>query len=207
MTSKKKEKALTPEIIGKKGEKIQERKALSPQQIRFCEEYIVDLNATKAAVRAGYAKKSSRQTASRLMTDDNISHFISELIKKRSESTKISAERVLQELASLGFSNIKQVASWDESGQMTVVPSSEVSDAVASAIESIKMTKVTVSTKYDEDEEATEEVINTTLTVKMHKKLPAILMIMKHLGMLDSGEGEQNPILKKALENIQRGRN
>lgn len=186
---------------------------LTDLQKRFCEEYLIDLNGTEAAKRAGYKGKSAASQASRLLTNDKISQYISQLKASRAEKTQTDSERVLQELRSIGFSNIKKVASWDAEGAMTVVPSEEMPDEVAASIESIKMEKITLFTKtnkaYNEDgerEDEVEETIKTTLTVKLHKKNPALLLIMRHIGMLGEKDEEENPVLKKALYDLQRGR-
>ncbi|XGC82032.1 terminase small subunit [Bdellovibrio bacteriovorus] len=73
-------------------------KKLSPQQERFCEEYIIDLNATQAAIRAKYSEKSSRSIASELLTKPQIQERIIELKKARSERVQISADYVLNKL-------------------------------------------------------------------------------------------------------------
>jgi phage terminase small subunit len=71
---------------------------LTAKQQRFCEEYLIDLNATQAAVRAGYAEKSARVTACKMLTNANIEKKIAELMAERSEATSISAQWVLNSL-------------------------------------------------------------------------------------------------------------
>lgn len=74
---------------------------LTVKQGRFCEEYIIDLNATQAAVRAGYTEKSARVTACKMLTNANIELKIANLMKERSELTSISAQWVLKSLKSV----------------------------------------------------------------------------------------------------------
>ena len=71
------------------------KKEIDTRQKRFCEEYLIDLNATQAAIRAGYAKRSARQIASRLLTNDDIRAYIAELQKERMVRTEITADYVL----------------------------------------------------------------------------------------------------------------
>ncbi len=71
-------------------------KKLTPQQERFCEEYIVDLNASKAAIRAGYSEKSCRAIASELMTKSQIQDRIIELKLARTERVQVDADFVLR---------------------------------------------------------------------------------------------------------------
>lgn len=80
---------------------------LKAKQQTFCEEYLVDLNGAQAAIRAGYSEKTARTIASELLTKPNIQDCIQQLMDKRSKSTEITAERVLQEIAKLGFANMQ----------------------------------------------------------------------------------------------------
>ena len=65
------------------------------RQIRFVEEYIKDLNATQAAIRAGYSKKTARSQGARLLTNVDILEAIQEAKEERSERTKIDQDYVL----------------------------------------------------------------------------------------------------------------
>lgn len=70
---------------------------LTAKQERFCEEYLIDLNATQAAIRAGYSETSARNIASENMAKPDIMEYIAELKSKRSERTRIDAEWVLRQ--------------------------------------------------------------------------------------------------------------
>ncbi len=72
---------------------------LKPKQERFCQEYIIDLNATQAAIRAGYSKKTANANVTRLMVNDGIQDRIAELTAKQNKRTEIDADFVLKELA------------------------------------------------------------------------------------------------------------
>ena len=76
-------------------------KGLTPKQKRFCEEYLIDLNATQAYMRAGYSGTGSTATtnANRLLTNADIQAYIEKLQGKRQKRTEITADRVIQELA------------------------------------------------------------------------------------------------------------
>lgn len=77
--------------------------ALSEKQAAFCREYLVDLNATKAAIRAGYSAKTAKQTGSENLSKPDIRNEIKRLIEERSKRTEITAERVLEELGRLAL--------------------------------------------------------------------------------------------------------
>lgn len=75
--------------------------ALTDKQQRFCEEYLIDLNATQAAIRAGYSEKTAKDIACENLAKPNIHARIAELKAKRSEKLSIDAEWVLRRLVSI----------------------------------------------------------------------------------------------------------
>lgn len=72
--------------------------ALNPKRQRFVEEYLVDLNGTQAAIRAGYSKKTANEQASRLLATVSVQEAIQAAQAKRAKKTKITQEMVLQRL-------------------------------------------------------------------------------------------------------------
>ena len=71
---------------------------LNEKQKQFCEEYIIDLNGTQAAIRAGYSKKTARAIANELLTKLDIQEYICELKKKRSERVKYSQDELMRDI-------------------------------------------------------------------------------------------------------------
>lgn len=80
---------------------------LNEKQKRFAAEYIIDLNGTQAAIRAGYAENSAAEQASDLLRNPNIAELIQKAMDKRAVRTQVTADRVLSELARLAFSNME----------------------------------------------------------------------------------------------------
>lgn len=76
---------------------------LTDKQKRFCEEYLVDLNATQAAIRAGYSERTAEQIAYKLVKKSSVSEYLRSLKEKRSSRTEITADRVLAAIAEIGF--------------------------------------------------------------------------------------------------------
>lgn len=68
---------------------------LNEKQKKFCEEYLIDFNGTRAAIEAGYSPKTARSTASENLTKPNIQQYLSELINQRNERTKITQDEVV----------------------------------------------------------------------------------------------------------------
>ena len=71
---------------------------LNDKQKQFCEEYIIDLNGTQAAIRAGYSKKTARAIANELLTKLDIREYICELKNKRSERVKYSQDELMRDI-------------------------------------------------------------------------------------------------------------
>jgi phage terminase small subunit len=71
---------------------------LTPKQKAFCEQYLVDLNATQAAIRAAYSKKTARSISCELLTKPDISNYIGKLIEKRQKRTEVTADYVITNL-------------------------------------------------------------------------------------------------------------
>ena len=71
---------------------------LTPKQSRFVEEYLVDMNATQAAIRAGYSKKTAGQTGNENLKKPEIQKALSDAVQVRSERTEITQDYVLKRL-------------------------------------------------------------------------------------------------------------
>ena len=76
---------------------------LNPKQKRFCEEYILDLNATQAYIRAGYSKNGSAVSASKLLTNTNICEYITLLQVETQERTKVTLDEVVARINNIGI--------------------------------------------------------------------------------------------------------
>ena len=87
---------------------------MTPKQQRFVEEYLIDLNATQAAIRAGYSKKSARAVGSENLTKPDIRAAVAEAQQARSERTKIGADWVLARLADEADADLADL--YDENG-------------------------------------------------------------------------------------------
>lgn len=79
---------------------------MTQKQKRFIEEYLIDLNATQAAIRAGYSPDTAQQTGSENLSKPVIRAQIDRAMAERSKRTGVNAERVLQELAKIGFADV-----------------------------------------------------------------------------------------------------
>ena len=78
---------------------------LTEKQKKFCEEYIIDFNATQACVRSGYSEKTANRIGTENLSKLVIQSYIQELIKKREQRTEITADMVVKELAKVTGGN------------------------------------------------------------------------------------------------------
>jgi len=95
--------------------------ALTAKQRRFVEEYLVDLNATQAAIRAGYSPRSAKQTAAALLLKPHVQAAISALQSERTQRTQIDADYVLQRLVEIDQMDVLDIMNDD----MSLKPVSE----------------------------------------------------------------------------------
>lgn len=82
---------------------------LSDKQVKFCKEYLIDLNATQAAIRAGYSENSAQQIGAENLVKPVIAEKIAQLQAKRSEKTEITAENVLKELRNWAYGDFTEL--------------------------------------------------------------------------------------------------
>ena len=96
---------------------------LTPKQARFVEEYLIDLNATQAAIRAGYSEKTARAMGHENLTKPDIEEAIADALKARRQRTEVTQDRVLEELAVLAFAPItdERLAQLKISDQLTAL--------------------------------------------------------------------------------------
>lgn len=145
---------------------------LTPKQARFVEEYLIDLNATQAAIRAGYSAATAEQQGYRLLRNVQIEALISEHMKKRSDRTEITQDMVLRELAKIGFSDIRRL--FTPGGNLIAVP--DMDEDAAACLSSIEITTRKVRGGNDDEVEEVSKV-------RLWDKRAALVDIGKHLGM------------------------
>lgn len=136
---------------------------MTKKQKRFVEEYLIDLNATQAAIRAGYSPHTAKDIGCENLAKPNIAAAISQAMAERSRRTGINQDRVLQELARIGFAKITDVVDPETAEIRT-----DASDDDLACIQSIKI-------KPNE--------FGTEREVKLYDKKSALVDLGKHLGL------------------------
>ena len=141
--------------------------ALTEKQRRFVDEYLIDLNATQAAIRAGYSVKTADKQGYQLLEKTRVAEAISEKMAERSRRTGVNQDRVVMELAKIAFVNAADVIDSDDA---TIKAGATADDTAA--IQSVKV-KV-IPTKEGEGVER---------EIRLNDKLKALELLGKHLGM------------------------
>lgn len=149
---------------------------LRPQQQRFVDEYLIDLNAKQAAIRAGYSEKTAQEQSSRLLSNVKVSAVIQEAMQARQARTHVTQDRVLLELARLGLSDIR--SAFTEAGHLKSIH--ELGDELAPAVSSVK---VVTRPGAEVDKNGNREV-EYVHEIKLWDKNSAIDKLMKHMGIL-----------------------
>ena len=165
-------------------------KNLNAKQKRFCEEYLIDLNATQAYKRAGYIGDGAKESASRLLTKVNVQTYIARLKKKRSEKVGISSNEVLRRLRDFAMGDVTKTMT------LTVEEFQELPDEVRLCISRFE----TFTKSYEVEEETIKE---TTVKVWFVDKLKAWDMINKHIGFYekDNDQKRDNVVMFKLPDN------
>lgn len=152
--------------------------ALTPKEQRFVEEYLLDLNGAQAAIRAGYSAKGANSKAAQLLAKVSIAEAVAIAQTARSTRTQITADRVLQELARLGFSDARKLFRPDGS----LKPAAEWDDETAAAVAGIDVVEMAGGAKIG-GAEGIQHVPMYTKKLKLWDKNSALEKIAKHLGM------------------------
>lgn len=156
---------------GEKGVK-EEKIKLTPKQERFCQTYLIDFNASRAARDAGYSKKTDFIIGWKLLREDNIQRRLDQLRAKMGESFNITRERIAQEYARIGFLDMRKI--YDEKGNL--IPIHKLGDDEAAAISEVEVNN---STEIDDDGNL---VFNITKKIKRSDKKGALDSLAKLMG-------------------------
>lgn len=164
---------------------------MTKKQKRFVEEYLIDLNATQAAIRAGYSPDTAKSIGSENLTKPDIQARIAKTMAERSKRTGVNADRVVTELAKIAFVNASDVIDAD-----TATLKSDAAPEDTAAIQSVKVKT------FGEDGLERE--------IKMADKLKALELLGKHLGMFKdkvelSGINEEKNKLDDLLQQMRGG--
>ncbi len=171
---------------------------MTPKQQCFVEEYLVDLNATQAAIRAGYSAKNADKIGPELLGKTRVAQAIASAIEKRSERTQVTADQVVEELAKMGFANMLDYMRVTEDGA-AVVDLSKLNREQAAAIG-----EVVIDEYMDGRGDDAREV--KRVRFKLADKKSSLELLGRHLGMFTDNfnlSGGLNITHEEALKELE----
>lgn len=174
---------------------------LTAKQAAFVREYLVDLNATQAAIRAGYSSHRADAIGYENLRKPELARAIQEAMDKRSEKVEITSDRVLTEIGKLAFADIRKI--FNEHGQL--LPAHMLPDEIAASVASIEVVTKSIP---GQDGEAAD--VEHTSKIKFWDKRGSLELLGRHLKLftdkieVDVGEGLAARI-KEARERAKAG--
>lgn len=170
---------------------------MTEAQKRFCDEYLIDLNATRA-YKVAYPNCKKDETAnaaaSRMLRNVKVQAYIEEKAKEREKRTEITQDRVLKELAKIAFVDISEL--YDDNGKLKYIKA--IDKDTVSAISSLETLEE--FNGYGED----REYIGNTQKVKLLDKTKALELLGKHLGMFKETNVNINTSYEEYLKRVER---
>jgi phage terminase small subunit len=150
-----------------------DEKKLTAKEEAFCQSYLIDFNATRAAKAAGYSGRSATEIGSENLRKLHIQERINELRENTGKTFNITRERIAQELARIAFADIRNLFD-DVSGDL--VPPYELSDDAAAVIGSIEIDALYDGVGKDRTQ------IGLTKKVKTWEKTKALEALNRMMG-------------------------
>lgn len=147
---------------------------MTAKQQRFVAEYLIDLNATQAAIRSGYSRKTATEQGYRLLRNVHVAGAVQAGQAKVFQHADLRRERVLEEMRRLAFSDLRTL--FGESGELR--PIRDLTDEQAAAIASVEVTRTRT---FKAGQTSVEEAIHK---VRAWDKTRALEQLGKHFGIL-----------------------
>ena len=183
---------------------------MTAKQQRFCDEYLIDLNATQAAIRAGYSVKTAMEQGYQLLRKTSVQNYIEERKADRVKRTEITQDNVLKELAIIAFSNAADYASVIEKQAMIDIDGVPIplKDADGNPV-MYRTVEPVLTDNLTEDQKKALSVIKKGrdgFEVKPYDKVRALELLGKHLGMwtdkVEVTEKAKNPFEELTTEEL-----
>lgn len=139
--------------------------SLPPNRRLFVRYYLIDRNATQAAIRAGYSEDTAGQTGHELLKNPEVAAAIAKGEKRLADKADIAALRVIEEFRRIAFSNPADLLEWED-GKLNLLNSDQVPDEVMACISEVRQTQY-------------------GLVIKFHDKNKALDALARHLGLFE----------------------
>lgn len=168
------------------------KNSLTPKRKRFGNEFVIDLNGTQAAIRAGYSPKTANEQAARLLANASVQEYIKGLMKGLEEKTGITQEKVLKEIAAVAFADVTDYA------QIIEKPLEIFAEGQAFTVEnedgSLKMHRCVEPVLTENLTETQRKALASIkegkhgIEIKTHDKLKALQMLGDYLSLFTDKE-------------------
>lgn len=188
---------------------------MTDAQKRFCDEYLIDLNATRA-YKVAYSRCKKDETAnaasSRMLRNVKVQEYISEKQREIEKRTEVTQDMVIKELANIAFFNIKNIYN----GNGTLKAIKDIDEETIKAISSVKVLqkagamKISIDMKGKDNEVPIEHIQEQTIEFKTNDKVKALELLGKHLGMfkekvtIDGNINTNNPFSGMSTEELRK---
>ncbi|BBL24991.1 terminase small subunit [Comamonas terrigena] len=186
---------------------------LTPKQERFVAEYLIDLNATQAAIRTGYSAKTAASQGARLLKQGGVARAVQAAQQARAVRTEITQDRVLQELARIAFFDIRRLYRADGSMKDPCELDADTAAALASievkeelergggedalhepsASAAASATVSAAGSAAHGGAPRRKQVAGYTIKTRVFDKVATLQLAMRHLGMLNDKLGLSAP--------------
>jgi len=185
------------ENIKKNKKNSKKVRKMTRKQAAFCCEYVIDYNATKAAIRAGFSKNGAGQTAERLLKKVEILQYIDELEAEKQAKRDVTIDKILAEYAKIAFTDLPGIINYSR-GIMSLSDFEKLTPDQRACIKKFKI-KTGNPLANDPDKVPCDYV-----EIELHDKMHALDMMGKHLGMFverHSLDMEKTPELNLLIGN------
>jgi len=160
---------------------------LTSRQRLFVDHYLVHLNATQAAISAGYSAKTARSQGQRLLTKVDITAAVKAAMDERATRLEVKADRVVLEAARIAFADLGRMVRWGKNG-VRLVESTKLSADDRAAVASVQ--------------ERRDKGKLSSLAIKLHDKNGALVTLFRHLGLFNQHDQVNQKQLNALLDGM-----
>lgn len=169
---------------------------MNARQHRFVAEYVISLNASDAARRAGYSERTAGSIGHDNLKNPEIAAAIIATNAERARAASIDAARVLKEYVALAFNDLRDIFVELPDGGLRVRPVSEWPEGIGHALASVKV-------KQTLEKEDGKFKPMELLEFKLHSKTEALKVLAEVTKVIDAAPGsDSNPFVVKVLKNV-----
>ena len=174
----------TPKIADNQPPKTTSKPKLNRRQQLFVAEYLVDLNAKRAAIAVGYSEKSAHQIGVENLTKPSIKAAIDAEIEERKKRITVTGDMVIAELALIAFAGMKDFVEIDEGGAIKAFTLDRLAEGKDRIIRKVREKRVIRSTKGTVDNPDGDQILDSTYEFELHDKVKCLELLSRHLGLL-----------------------